>query len=359
MNAATAVARRHRRREEAMRSIRIHTLFSALAGSLALVLLPAAVSPARAQTLALAADRPGTTFNTVASAVATVASKHAGLNVIVRPYAGPAAWAPIVNSGEVALGVMSANSAYQAFTGDNEQKIAFHNLRLVRAGGASLMLGFLVRADGPIKSYADLKGKRISSEFGGHLSIKSSLLASLKIAGYTWNDVTPVPVTGANDGIEALVANRLDASWASLGQPRAREADTQIGVRYLSVPNTLEAEQIYQELVFPGARIAVAEAGTVPGIAGSTRLLSYDTYVVAGKHVPDGVIVKLLDGLWKGTEDLFPVHPSLRGFTREASVTSAAVIPYHPAAVAFYKEKGAWTEATQARQDKLLLEAGK
>jgi TRAP transporter TAXI family solute receptor len=340
-----------------MRSIPI--LLSVLACAFALGLVSPAVSPAHAQTLALAADRPGTTFNTVGSAIATVASKHAGLNVIVRPYAGPAAWAPVVNSGEVALGVMSANSAYQAFTGDNEQKTAFHNLRLVRAGGASLMLGFLVRANGPIKSYADLKGKRISSEFGGHLSIKNSLLASLKIAGYTWNDVTPVPVTGANDGIEALVANRLDASWASLGQPRAREADTQIGVRYLSVPDTPETEQIYQEIVFPGARVAVAEAGAVPGVVGPTRLLSYDTYVVAGKHVPDGVITRLLEGLWKGTEELFPVHSSLRGFTHEASVTSAPVIPYHPAAVAFYKQRGAWTEAVQMRQETLMAEAGK
>jgi TRAP transporter TAXI family solute receptor len=340
-----------------MRSIRI--LFGALACGLALAHLPAAVSPALAQTVALAADRPGTTFNTIASAVATVARKHAGLNVIVRPYAGPAAWAPVVNSGEVPLGVMSANSAYQAFTGDNEQKTAFHNLRLVRAGGASLMLGFLVRANGPIKSYADLKGKRISSEFGGHLSIKSSLQASLKIAGYAWSDVTPVPVTGANDGIDALVADRLDASWASLGQPRAREADTQIGVRYLPVPDTPEAQKIYQEMVFPGARIAVAKTGAVPGVVAPTRLLSYDTYVVAGKGVPDDVIAKLLDGLWKGTEELFPVHPSLRGFTHEASVTSAPVIPYHPAAVAFYKARGLWSEVEQGRQDELLAAAGK
>jgi TRAP transporter TAXI family solute receptor len=345
------------RREEPMRSIRI--LLCALAWGAALALGLGNAPPASAQTVALAADRPGTTFNTIGSAVATVAGKHAGLNIIVRPYAGPAAWAPVVNAGEVALGVMSANSAYQAFTGDNEQKTAFHNLRLVRAGGASLMLGFLVRDGGPIKSFADLKGKRISSDFGGHLSIRNSLLASLKVAGLTWGDVTPVPVTGANDGIDALVANRLDASWASLGQPRAREADTQIGVRYVSVPDTPEAEKIYQEFVFPGARIAVAKDGVVPGVRGPTRLLSYDTYVVASKDVPEALIAKLLEGLWKGTDELFPVHPSLQGFTHEAAVTSVPVIPYHPAAVAFYKQKGLWSDAEQARQEKLLAEAAK
>lgn len=325
----------------------------------AVALTIASVAPSSAQTLALAADRPGSTFYTVGSGVAVVANKHSGLKVIVRPYAGPAAYAPVLNSGEVALGVMSASSAYQAFSGKNEQKTAYRNLRLVRAGSASLMLGFLVRKDGPIKTYADLKGKRISSDFGGHLAIANSVRASLKIAGYTWDDVTAIPVSGANDGIDALVAGRLDATWASLGQPRAREADTQVGVRYLSVPNTPQAVLIYQEAAFPGARIAVAKPGVVPGIVEPTRLLAYDSYIVANKDVPDATITKLLDGLWEGTKELLPMHPSMRGYSHDASVTDAAVIPYHPAAVAFYKKKGLWDAEAEKRLNALLAEAKK
>jgi TRAP transporter TAXI family solute receptor len=319
----------------------------------------AAAAPASAQTIALAADKPGSTFYTIGSGVAAVANKYSGLRIIVRPYSGPAAWAPVLNTGEVPVGVMSASSAYQAFSGDNEQKTAYRNLRLVRAGSASLMLGFLVRKDGPIKSYADLKGKRISSDFGGHLSIANSIEASLKIAGYTWKDVTAVPVAGANDGIDALVSDRLDATWASLGQPRAREADTQIGVSYLSVPVGPEAAKIYREQAFPGARISVAQKDVVPGVNAATRLLAYDSYIVAGKDVSDETITKLLNGLWEGTKELLPVHPSLHGFTQEASVTDAPVIPYHPAAVAFYKEKKMWSDDDQKRQDALLAEAAK
>lgn len=312
---------------------------------------------ASAQTVAMATDKQGTTFNTIGSGMATVASKHSDMRVIVRPYAGPAAWAPIVNSGEVPFGVMSANSAFRAYSGKNEQKTAYNNLRIIRAGAGSLRLGFAVRKDGPIKTLADLKGKRISSDFGGHLSIRNSLTATLKLAGLTWDDVTATPVTGANDGIDALVADRLDASWASMGQPRAREADTQIGVRYLSVPNTPESQAIYQELVFPGARLNTVKDGAAPGIIGETTLLSYDSYVVAGKDVSDELITTMLQGLWDGTEELFPVHPALRGYTQDASVTDAPVMPYHPAAIAFYKEKGMWSDADQKRQDALLAAA--
>lgn len=325
--------------------------------SVAAGLIGGLVSVAQAETVALATDKQGTTFNTVGSGVAKVASGNSDLNVIVRPYAGPAAWAPIVNTGEVPFGMMSANSAYQAFSGDNEAGQAYRNLRILRAGGASLMLGFAVRDDGPIKTFADLKGKRISSDFGGHLSIGNSLAASLRVAGYTWDDVIPVPVTGANDGLDALVADRLDATWASLGQPRAREADTQVGVRYLSVPETDEAEAIYQEMVFPGARIAVAKDDVAPGIDGDTRLLSYDSYLVASKDASDAAVTQMLEALWDNEAQLFDVHPSMRGFTNENAVTDAPVMPYHPAAVAFYKSKGVWTDADQTRQNALLEEA--
>ncbi|GGL79458.1 TAXI family TRAP transporter solute-binding subunit [Wenxinia marina] len=322
-----------------------------LAAALALTALPVG---AAAQTIAMATDQPGTTFNTVGSAIANAVSQNSDVNVIVRTYAGPAAWAPVVDTGEVATGVMSANSAYQAYSGENEAETAYTNLRLIRSGDASLQLGMLVRADGPIQSYEDLAGARISSDFGGHLSIGNSLLATLTTQGLTWDDVTPVPVTGANDGIDALVADRLDATWASVGQPRAREADSQIGVRYLSVPNTPENEAIFQEYVFPGARISTAPDGAAPGVIGDTNLLSYDTYVVANADVDDATVTALLEGMLAAGEELQGVHPSLAGFTPEAAVTSAPVIPYHDAAIAFYKEQGMWTDEDQARQDALL-----
>lgn len=316
-----------------------------------------ATSGAMAQTIAMATDQQGTTFNTVGTGIATVVSANSKIRVIVRPFAGPAAWVPLVNKGEAALGVMSASSAYQAFTGKNEAKTGYRNLRLIRSGSASLQLGFAVRADGPVRSFEDLRGARVSSDFGGHLSIGNSLLASLKIAGLTWNDVVQVPVTGANDGIGALVAGRLDATWASVGQPRAREADTQIGIRFLSVPNKPEAATIYQEMVFPGANVSIASNGKAPGVIGETRLLSYDSYLISGADVADARVTAMLEALWKNSKDLYGIHPSMAGFTPENAVTSSPVLPYHPAAVEFYRARGVWGAADDARQAKLIAEA--
>ena len=205
---------------------------------------------AGAQSLALATDRPGTMMNAVGSGVAKVVSAPGRLNVAVRPYAGPTAWMPLLDGGEVQLGVLSSNSAWQAFNGAGEVKQPMRNMRLLRSGTGSLFLGFIVAAKSPIRTVQDLKGRRVSSDFGGHVSIPSSIAATLATAGLKWSDVTPVPVVGANDGVEALVAGRLDASWASLGMPQVREAHAKIGIRYLSLPNSPEALATWRKITF-------------------------------------------------------------------------------------------------------------
>src|SRR3546814_607529 len=185
----------------------------------------------------------------------------------------------------------------------------------------------------------------------------NSLTAALAIGGLTWDDVTPVPVVGANDGISALTAGRLDASWASVGQPAVREADAKMGVRYVPLKQTPEAVAIVREKVFPGAQIAIAPKDAAPGIEQDTPALSYDAYLVANKDLGDETVKKILQVLWDRTEELRPIHRALNGFVHEAAVTDAPVAPYHPAAVEFYKEKGVWTDADEERQKALLEQA--
>ncbi|MGE5146041.1 MAG: TAXI family TRAP transporter solute-binding subunit [Candidatus Eiseniibacteriota bacterium] len=325
---------------------------TAVGATLALAALPA--SEARAEVLALAADRPGTTFNAMAAGIAKVVDESGAANLLVRPYAGPAAWAPLLDKGEVKLGAISAISTWQAFNGKGEIKTPLKNIRILRSGEGSLMLGFIAGAKSDIKELKDVRGKRVSSNFGGHIGIQSSIAGELAVAGMTWKDVTPVPVVGANDGIDALVAGRLDVTWASLGQPQAREADVKIGIRYLPLPNNADTLKVLRQKVFPAAQIVVAKKGSVPGVEVDTPMLSYDAYLVANKDLPDAIVTKILAALWDKTDELVKVQRSLAGFKHEAAVTDAPVAPYHPAAVAFYKSKGLWDAAAEARQEELL-----
>jgi uncharacterized protein len=165
--------------------------------------------------------------------------------------------------------------------------------------------------------------------------------------GLGWKDVVQVPVVGIVNGIDALVSGRLDATWAALGQPQVREAHAKVGVRYLTLENSPKALELVRKIAFPGAQLVNIPANTAPGVEGDTTMMTYDSYLVSTDQLPADTVRKVLAALWDRNAELVGTHRNLAGFTRDRAVTTSVVIPYHPAAIAFYKEKGVWSDAAE------------
>jgi sulfonate transport system substrate-binding protein len=68
----------------------------------------------------------------------------------------------------------------------------------------------IVPKESPIKSLADLKGKRIA--FGKGSSAHNLLVAALEKAGLSWSDITPAPLAPA-DATAAFIKGSIDA-WS-------------------------------------------------------------------------------------------------------------------------------------------------
>jgi len=68
----------------------------------------------------------------------------------------------------------------------------------------------IVRKDSPIRTLADLKGKRVA--FGKGSSAHNLLVAALEKAGLTWSDITPAPLAPA-DATAAFIKGSVDA-WS-------------------------------------------------------------------------------------------------------------------------------------------------
>jgi TRAP-type uncharacterized transport system substrate-binding protein len=82
-------------------------------------------------------------------------------------------------------------------------------------------------------------------------------------------------------------------------------------------------------------------------------MIAYDNQLVTGRTVADQTVYTALASLWDNMEKLAPIHPGLREWTRERAVDPEPPIPYHPAAVRFYKEKGVWKPGMDQVQQKL------
>lgn len=316
------------------------------------VMALATATTANAKTLIMALDRAGTLFNAAGSGVAKVATEYSKDRVLVRAFGGPDAYMNALNEGKYDFSTVSSSTAWFNYHGENSEKKAYKNLRLIRSGAGALKLGFIVYADSGIKKISGLRGKRVTSDFGGHSVIQPMATATLNAFGLTWKDVTPVPVTGALDLPQALGSGRVDAAWASLGMPAVQQINAKRQVRYLSYGGDPKTLEMIRHATYPGVRMTKVPPIKKLGVMQPTYLLTYDSYIITSKFEDPKIVRAILEALWKHTDQLGKAHFALRGFTHKAAATDLPMIPYDSAAIAFYKEKGLWTAEIQNANDK-------
>ncbi|MCL5960509.1 MAG: hypothetical protein M1358_14580 [Chloroflexi bacterium] len=95
--------------------------------------------------------------NAVGTAIAKVVSDHTPIKVTVKPFAGPAAWMPMVESGELEFGVISGPDAGWAYNGTSGHPKANKNLRVVMSGNQLPVTVLVVRADSDVKPIKEVQ----------------------------------------------------------------------------------------------------------------------------------------------------------------------------------------------------------
>ena len=328
----------------------------AVVAGVALVVAIAA-PPAHAQTASIGTNPPGSLFYSIGSGIAKVVTDAGKLKLSVQPYAGSSTFLPLLATAELEFGVNNAVDMSLAYRGSGFQiggRNPFPhtpNARLVMRGGPNLV-GLLVRKDSTIKTIHDIKGKRMTGEYPAHIAVWYNMFGHLASAGLTWSDVKVVPVPAVNEGVDALVQGRADVTEHALASAKVREADAAVGVRHIATDCSPEGEKRLRAAV-PGYSPRVVKAGTAPGVIEDTCMIAYDNQLVTGRTVADQTVYAALASLWDNMDKLAPIHPGLREWTRERAVDPEPTIPYHPAAVRFYKEKGVWKPGMDETQQKL------
>ena len=308
--------------------------------------------------VSIGTNPPGSVMYAVGSGITKVVSETGKVKMAVQPYAGSSTFIPLLNSGELEFGVVNAVDMALAHRGPNF-KIGGRNpyphapnVRLVMRG-SPFLVALLVRKDSPIKNVYDIKGKRMTGEYPAHLAVWYNMFGHLSTAGFTWNDVKVVPVPAVNEGVDALVQGRADVTEFSLNGAKVKEADAAIGVRHISNDCSPEGEKRLRAAV-PGYYGRWIKAGSATAVLEDICVVAYDLQVATGKSVPDAVVEATLRALWENIDKLQPIHSVFKEFTRDRAVDPDTTLPYHPAAVRFYKEHGVWKPEMDQVQQRLL-----
>jgi len=301
----------------------------------------------------------GTAFYAVGAGLAKVISGAGAMQSIVQPYTGSSTFMPLLDSGELDFGIVNAVESSLGYQGPAKMKIGgknplphVPNSRLIMRG-SPLSVSLVVKKDSPMKTIYDVKGKRVAGEYPANIAIWFHVYTALANAGMTWDDVKVVPVPAVNDGVDALVQGRTDAANHAIGVAKVKEADAAVGVRYLSLDCSAQGDARVRKAV-PGYYLTTLKSGSSTGIVGDTCVLAYDLYLVGHKGLANEVVSHSLKAIWDNIDKLPPLNPQFNEWTRERAASADITIPYHPAAVQFYKEKNFWNAKMDETQKRLL-----
>lgn len=296
------------------------------------------------QTIGFGTTPQGSLNYRVGIAIANLMNQEMDTKVRVQPFTGTATYVPIVNSDELQLGLINAGDVTNARKGladfaGNPQK----DLRIISAM-YYLPASCLVVADSPIKSVADLKGKRMPSSLHAMPNMLRVSNAILATENLTAKDTEPFQVANIFQGVAALGEGRVDAVCVGAGVAATQKAAIQLrnrgGVRYLPVPDEPEKVKAMQA-VMPSRIVYLEPASHLTGVIERTPFMAFTMFFVSNDKTPEELVYKVSKLIHGGKAQLVKSAKVLARFDPER-MAEAVDVPYHPGAIKFFKEIGQW-----------------
>lgn len=313
------------------------TIMAAMAATGALAALPAL-----AQSVGMATAKQGAYTYSAGAAISKVASDN-GLAMRIQPYAGTSAYVPVLNKGEVEFGLANQLETYYAIRGE-----AIYNGRpqpnlrvvavMVPFGGA-----FYVKKDSPIKSMADLKGKRVPARFTSARVLHTLVEGSLANAGLSYKDVQQVPVTTVPSNADAYARGQLDAFFFAVGAAKVREVDAKVGgLRALPYNTDAKSVQAMQKFVPVAIVSTVQPRKGLAGFPVATPAMEYAYLVLTNAKVKDETVYKLAKVMHDNKKGMVEGFRPLAGFNPAKMSRKMDALTFHPGAVKFFQETNQW-----------------
>lgn len=311
----------------------------------AAVALTCAAASAQAQVVGIATNPQGSLYYSVGAAVAQVLQQKAQITARVQPMSGSSAYAPLLNRGQIEMGLMNAIDVGNAFTGaDNFNGRKNPELRLLGVM-FSLPIGMAVPNDSPAKSIKDLKGLRVPAQFTAQSTIRAVQDAVLATGGISTADMKPFPVPDYVKGMIALGEGKVDTALFGPGTAASQQVHAELasrgGLRFISLEDTPQSLAAMRK-VFPSAYFSVMQpSAALPGIIGPTRIMAYSAFMVTSTKISDDVVYKATKAIYGNKDALVASSATLRRFEPK-EMAEKNPVPYHPGAEKFFKEVGMW-----------------
>jgi hypothetical protein len=202
-------------------------------------------------------------------------------------------------------------------------------------------MAFWVRKDSNINSIADLKGRKVPSEWVQQTGVLPHTIALLAAGGITYNDVSKVPQVNVVRAADDFKAGKLDLLFFAVGAPKVAEVAASVGgLRVLPMEALPDSEarmkKVREEYYFS----TVNPAPHVAGIDKPTKVQTIDFVVGVGTHVSDDIVYDFVKAVHHNKKGLVEGHPNFNAFQEKNAGKPQPRLPYHPGAQKYLKEAG-------------------
>ncbi len=306
-------------------------------GLLVLALVGTVAAAQAAEKLVLATGGTAGTYYPFGGAMAKIwSAKIKDMSVTAQTSGASAENVRLINKKEVELALVQSDTLDFAFNAKEAFKEPLKGMSAIAVLYPEI-IQVVVRADSPIKSFADLKGKKVGVGAPGS-GTEANFRQLMDIYGLKKEDVNPQYLSFA-ESADAFKDKHIDAFIVTAGIPNAgiMDVSTQHAIRILDIKGP-EAEKLVAK--YPFLAPAKVPSGTYKGQDAEVNTVAVNAVLIAGNQLKEDVVYNLTKALFENQVELAAAHAKGKELDLNKAVKGVS-IPFHPGAVKYYKEKGA------------------
>ncbi len=267
--------------------------------------------------------------------------KEYNLRVTVESTGGSVFNVNAIMAGDLEFGVVQSDRQYQAWHGLAEWKDAGPQKNLRAMFTIHPETFFLVAAEeSGIKSYPDLKGKRVAVGNPGS-GQRQNFIDILKEYGMSHDDFAKAEDLKAAESPKMLQDGRIDAFIYTVGNPAGMIKEATAGhlqVRFIPVDKPQLDALIKRYPYYVKAMIPIAFYEQALNKEDVPTFAVKATFVTSAE-VPDDIVYAITKEVFDDLENFKKLHEAYTYLTKEEMLQGMSA-PIHPGAMKYYQETG-------------------
>ena len=193
-------------------------------------------------------------------------------------------------------------------------------------------------ADAKVNSYADLKGKSLTTQPKGNTGELLTALV-LKMNGMTYQSLSKVNFNSYTESVGMMKDGHANVFTLGTTAPASAVMDLASArdIRLIPVDDRIMGEL---KKMNPGYNKLIIKAGTYPRQDKDVPVIGYSTHLVVACDLPENTVYQMAKTMAANVDAMAAVVKAIEGLKPKDMALDIGV-PFHKGAAKFYKEAGA------------------